>query len=73
MTAAELPDVLTAEQLAAFLGLSDRTFRRRRASRNWPFSPIAGFPTKGASARYSKAHVLAVINGQPHARLSRAS
>jgi hypothetical protein len=64
VTAAELPDVLTVEQLAAFLGLSERAFRERRARRDWPFSPIPGFPTKGKSARYSKQHVLDVINGQ---------
>lgn len=72
MTAAELPDVLTVEQLAAFLGLSERAFRDRRARRDFPFSPIPGFPKKGKSARYSKQHVLDVINGQPR-RLSRAS
>jgi len=63
MTAAELPDVLTPKVLAAFLGLSDRTFRERRSSKSWPFYPIAGFPSKGKSARWSKAHVLAVIEG----------
>lgn len=64
MTAADLPDVLTPEQLAAFLGLSGRAFRDRRARPDFPFSPIAGFPAKGKSARYSKAQIVAVLNGQ---------
>jgi hypothetical protein len=63
VTAAELPDVLTAADLAAFLSISDRTFRERRDRKDWPFSPIKGFPRKGKAARYSKAHVLAVVNG----------
>lgn len=63
MTAADLPDVLTAADLAAFLGISGRAFRERRERKDWPFSPIKGFPRKGKAARYSKAHVLAVIHG----------
>jgi hypothetical protein len=64
-SAADLPDVLTPEMLARFLGLSDRAFRERRNRRDWPFATIKGFPGKGKAARWSKAHVLAVINGQP--------
>jgi hypothetical protein len=63
MTAAELPDVLTVADLAAFLGISERSLRERRELKSWPFSPIKGFPRKGKAARYSKAHVLAVIHG----------
>ena len=64
MNASDLPDVLTPSDLAAFLGMAGRTFRKRRARKDWPFSPIKGFPTKGSGARYSKQHVLDVVNGQ---------
>lgn len=71
--AADLPDVLNADQLAALLGLSPRQFRERRARKDWPFSPIAGFPAKGKAARWSKTHVLAVISGGALPRTRRAS
>jgi hypothetical protein len=75
MTAADLPDVFDAETLARFLGLSERALRKRRARSDWPFSPIAGFPAKGKSARYAKQHVLSVVNGHavPMRRLKAVS
>jgi hypothetical protein len=73
VTAAELPDLVTPADLAAFLKLSPRAFRERRNRQDWPFSPIAGFPKKGKAARWSKAHVLAVVEGQTVSRSRRLS
>jgi hypothetical protein len=71
VSGADLPDVLTPALLAKFLGLSERSFRERRNRPDWPFSPIRGFPVKGKAARWSKAHVLAVIEGQAMRSLRR--
>lgn len=60
---AELPDALSLHQLAQGLGISYHTLRAMRARRDWPFSTIPGLPARGKLARYSKAHVLAVIDG----------
>jgi predicted DNA-binding transcriptional regulator AlpA len=57
--ASELPDVLKVDDLARLLGISSRTVYERIQQRSWPFSPIPGFTN-----RWSKAHVLAVIDGQ---------
>lgn len=65
MRSDDLPDVITPAVLAAFLEISPRALRERRNRRDWPFEPIAGFPAKGKAARWSKAHVVAVVNGGP--------
>lgn len=47
--------------LAAILGMSVRTINKRRHSKQWPFTELARLDRK---PRWSRDHVLAVINGQ---------
>lgn len=62
----QLPAVLTMAQLAQLLGSSVRTIQKRMKSRSWPFTPL---PAIDSRHRWSRDHVLAVINGQqPAAR-----
>ena len=61
VAASELPDVLFADDLAALLGTSVRTIQKRMKSRSWPYTPL---PRIDRRPRWSKTHVLAVIEGQ---------
>lgn len=60
----QLPDALSLQQLGQGLGLSYASMRRMRNRRDWPFSTVPGLPSKGRGARYAKAQVLAILNGQ---------
>lgn len=54
------PPVLFDSDLAAILGISVRTLQNARKRATFPFSEL---PRVGRKPRWSRDHVLAVING----------
>lgn len=58
----QLPPVLEISHLAQLLGMSIRTINKRRAQpKSWPFAEMTRLDRK---PRWSRDHVLSVINGQ---------
>lgn len=66
------PPILFDKDLAAILGIAVSTLREARKRRTFPFSEL---PRVGRKPRWSREHVLAVINGgaampQPRKRIA---
>jgi hypothetical protein len=57
----QLPPVLLIEHMAQLHTTSVRTIQKRRKSRVWPYTEL---PRIDRKPRWSREHVLAVLNGQ---------
>ena len=56
----QLPAVLLIEDIGRLLGMPVRTVYDEMKKRSWPFTEL---PRMGRKRRWSRDHVLAVING----------